>query len=108
MPAQLILFVYNRIDHLKQTLKAVSENILAKDTELFVFSDGAKGENDRSKVAQVRRYIDEFEEDPEILSSRRKKEREVRMQRMGQADAGSARKRTRVSDDDDIEFLDLN
>ncbi|MCI8634114.1 MAG: hypothetical protein HFJ05_00740 [Eubacterium sp.] len=58
--------------------------------------------------ADDRDIIDEFEEDPEILSSRRKKEREVRMQRMGQADAGSARKRTRVSDDDDIEFLDLN
>ncbi len=63
MPAPLILFVYNRVNHTKQTLKAVSENILAKDTDLFLFSDGAKGENDRLKVAQVRRYIDEFEED---------------------------------------------
>ena len=58
MPAPLILFVYNRVDHTKQTLKAVSENILAKNTELFLFSDGAKGENDRSEVALVRRYID--------------------------------------------------
>ena len=63
MPAPLILFVYNRVDHTKQTLKAVSENILAKNTELFLFSDGAKGENDRSEVALVRRYIDEFRED---------------------------------------------
>ena len=52
--------------------------------------------------------IDEFEEDPDILSSRRKREKEARMQRQEHGSTASARKRTQAPDDDDIEFLDLN
>lgn len=44
--------------------------------------------------------IDEFEEDPDILS-RRKREKEA-------GNVSVSRKKARVQDDDDIEFLDLN
>ena len=58
--------------------------------------------------ADDRDIIDEFEEDPDILSSRRKREKEARMQRQEHSGTASARKRPQVPDDDDIEFLDLN
>lgn len=38
----IILFIYNRPDHTEQTLKALSENTLAQESDLFIFSDGAK------------------------------------------------------------------
>ena len=40
MSAPLLLFVYNRPDHTRATLKALSENIGVKDTVIHVFADG--------------------------------------------------------------------
>lgn len=58
--APLVVFVYKRLDYTIQTLSAVNDNFLAKDTEIFIYSDGPKTENDRSKVEEVRRYIRDF------------------------------------------------
>lgn len=54
--------------------------------------------------------IDEFEEDPEIISSRKKKEKGARQKRQEYVDVAPMRARTKPqqTDDDDIEFLDLN
>lgn len=52
--APILLFTYNRLDYLKQTLEALKKNILAKESDLFVFSDGWKDEFDRKKVEEVR------------------------------------------------------
>lgn len=51
--------------------------------------------------------IDEFEEDPEIISSRKKKEKEAR-QRRQYVDVAPIRTKKQDTDNDDIEFLDLN
>ncbi len=48
------IFVYNRPLHTKATLEALSKNNLAKDTEIFIFSDNAKNDSDKTLVAQVR------------------------------------------------------
>ena len=40
--APIIVFSYNRPIHLRQTLNALSKNEFAKDSELFVFCDGAR------------------------------------------------------------------
>jgi hypothetical protein len=40
-----------------QTVSALLKNFLASESEIFIFSDGPKDENDESKVAEVRKYI---------------------------------------------------
>ncbi len=38
----IILFVYNRPEHTKKTLEALRNNVLANESELFIFADGPK------------------------------------------------------------------
>lgn len=40
--APIIVFAYNRPEHLKQTLDALAKNDLANESELFIYCDGAK------------------------------------------------------------------
>ncbi|GAB6182730.1 glycosyltransferase [Thermodesulfovibrio hydrogeniphilus] len=56
-PAPIVLFVYNRPWHTQQTVEALKKNEMAKESELFIFSDGAKAEKDLEKVKEVREYI---------------------------------------------------
>jgi hypothetical protein len=42
--APVVLFVYNRPRHAEETLKALAENELAKDTVLYIYADGPKKE----------------------------------------------------------------
>lgn len=58
--APLILFVYNRPDHTRNTLEALSKNIGAEDTELYIFSDGPKNEQAQPKIDEVRKVIDSY------------------------------------------------
>lgn len=58
MLAPVILFVYNRPEHTIQTIEALSKNELAKESNVFIFSDAAKNENSLEKVRAVRNYID--------------------------------------------------
>jgi len=53
----IVLFVYNRLEHTKKTIEALQKNDLAKDSELFIFSDGFKGEGDKSEVNKVRFFL---------------------------------------------------
>lgn len=57
--APVVLFVYNRPKHTKKTLQALEESILANDTELYIFSDGAKNADQIDSVNQVRAIIRE-------------------------------------------------
>jgi hypothetical protein len=56
--APVVVFVYNRPNHTKQTIESLAENFLAKETEVFIFSDSAKNEKSFEKVDEVRKYID--------------------------------------------------
>ena len=58
--APVLIFVYNRLDHTKKTLEALSKNILAEKTDLFIFCDNYKKEKDIETVKKVRNLIDEF------------------------------------------------
>ena len=51
--APVILFVYDRPDHAKQTLDALAANELAEQSELFVFCDGPKKESVIERNRQV-------------------------------------------------------
>lgn len=53
-PAPVVLFVYNRADHLKKTYEALSRCDLARETDLFIFSDGPKNEQAKPQVEEVR------------------------------------------------------
>jgi len=53
----IVLFVYNRPEHTQRTVESLLKNILASESRLFVFSDGAKNEEDTQKVRTVRDYI---------------------------------------------------
>lgn len=53
----IVLFVYNRLDHTKQTVEALQKNELANESELFIYSDAAKNESALEKVNEVRKYI---------------------------------------------------
>ncbi len=55
--APIVLFVYNRAEHTKQTVEALLKNPEAKKSELYIFADGPKKGKD-PKVEEVRNYID--------------------------------------------------
>lgn len=53
-PAPVVLFVYNRPNHTKYTLEALADNPLARDTSLYIFSDGSASKDDLDNVLRVR------------------------------------------------------
>lgn len=55
--APIVLFVYNRPAHTRQTLESLKKNELANKSELFIYSDAPKDELAILKVAEVRKYI---------------------------------------------------
>ncbi len=55
--APIALFVYNRPDHTRRTISHLQKNLLAEDSRLFIFSDGAKTAADQEKVNEVRAQI---------------------------------------------------
>ena len=59
--APITLFVYNRPDHTKQTIEALQKNELAKESELFIYSDEAKNDDARKSVGEVRKYIEKVD-----------------------------------------------
>ena len=61
-PAPIILFVYNRIEELKETINALQNNYFAGDSDLYVFSDGPKlcKPNDKERVEKVRDLLHGF------------------------------------------------
>jgi acetyltransferase-like isoleucine patch superfamily enzyme len=55
--APIVLFVYNRSHHTRETVEALQKNELASESELFIYSDAPKNENAVAKVNEVREYI---------------------------------------------------
>lgn len=55
--APVVLFVYNRPEHVKKTVEALRNNILSEQSDLYIFSDGPKGAEDEKPVKAVREYI---------------------------------------------------
>ncbi|SHJ70859.1 Glycosyl transferase family 2 [Maribacter aquivivus] len=53
----IILFTYNRLEELKQTIAALQNNKLANNSILYVYSDGAKTANDNIAVDAVRDFL---------------------------------------------------
>lgn len=53
----VIIFAYNRLDHLSRTLDSLEENIGALETDVIIFSDAPAQEAHRSDVEAVRQYL---------------------------------------------------
>ncbi len=53
----IVLFVYNRLDHTRETIEYLKRNIFADSSDLFIYSDASKNENQLDAVTKVREYI---------------------------------------------------
>lgn len=56
----VVLFVYRRVEHTKNTLDSLKMNVGASETELFIFSDGSKNESDKAEIVTIRCLIREY------------------------------------------------
>ena len=52
--APVVLFVYNRPEHTERTLQALTSNLLADDSILYIYADGARG-GDKALVSETRK-----------------------------------------------------
>jgi hypothetical protein len=59
--APIALFVYNRPEHTRRTIKFLQQNLLAEESRLYIFSDAAKNPNNQSLVEEVREIIHSVE-----------------------------------------------
>ena len=57
MYAPVLLFVYNRPAHVRRTVEALRANLLAAESDLYVYSDAAKDESSLEAVREVRAYV---------------------------------------------------
>ena len=57
MYAPVLLFTYNRLAHTRRCVEALLKNPLATESELFIYSDGAKDDTQQAAVNEVRYYI---------------------------------------------------
>jgi hypothetical protein len=56
IPAPIALFVYNRPEHTRRTVEALQGNLLAQESELFIFGE-KPGKNSCQEIEEVRTYI---------------------------------------------------
>ncbi len=63
MEAPIIVFAYNRADKLKACIDSLAEADGHEPCDVFIFSDGAKGDKDRQDVEAVRVFLDKVEGD---------------------------------------------
>lgn len=63
MPSPVALFVYNRADNTRETLRALLNNTLAPQTDLYVYSDGGRDEVSWALVREVRAVLREIEDE---------------------------------------------
>ena len=70
--APIVLFTYNRLDHTRQTVEALRENVYAKDSLLFIFSDAPKNQQAMDSVQNVREYLHSVDGFKEIQIIERK------------------------------------
>ena len=53
----IVLFTYKRFETLKKTIQCLSDNFLASDSDLIIYSDGAKNIQDIAIIEEIRAYL---------------------------------------------------
>ena len=61
MLAPIVLFVYNRLHHTQRTVNSLANNLLAIQSELFIYSDAPANEKEKENVTEVREYLKKIE-----------------------------------------------
>ena len=69
----IVFFVYNRPWHTQQTIEALQKNELASESDLIIYSDEAKTENEQENVDKVRLYIEQIDTFNKITIIKREK-----------------------------------
>lgn len=54
--APIVLFVFNRLDHAQKAVTALQKNAYAANSELYIYSDGARNAGEADSVTRVREY----------------------------------------------------
>lgn len=52
--APIVLFVFSRPEHTRQTLESLAQNFLASDSDLIIYADAARNETELGQVKAVR------------------------------------------------------
>lgn len=76
MQVPVIIFAFNRPKHLEYLLESLTKNFMASDTEVTIFIDGPRNEEDQTKIHQIRTLIERVKEQrffKEIFSVYREK-----------------------------------
>lgn len=58
--APIVIFAYKRLDKITNCINSIKNNIDADKSDVYVFSDGYKSDNDKSGVLAVRKYLAEM------------------------------------------------
>ena len=53
----IIIFTYNRLNHLDTLIQSLKKNVLFEKSKVIVFSDGPKNEIDKKKIKKIRIYL---------------------------------------------------
>ena len=68
----ILLFVFNRPNHVRRTIAALQRNTLAAESVLYIYSDAARTPEQEESVNEVRKYIHSINEFKEIHIIERK------------------------------------
>lgn len=55
--APILLFTYKRLASLKKTVEALQQNQMAQMSDLFIFSDGPKSDDDVEQIEKIRAFL---------------------------------------------------
>lgn len=67
MLAPIVIYTYNRINHLKKTVDSLKNNYLAKDSILIIVSDGCGRLGDEQSIIDIRNYINSIDGFKEVI-----------------------------------------
>jgi hypothetical protein len=56
-PSPIVLFTYKRFELLKITIQCLSDNFLASDSDLIIYSDGANSIDEKLVIDNIRTYL---------------------------------------------------
>jgi len=71
--APVVLFTYNRYQHLKKVIDSLSKNKLAKKSTLIIYSDNYKDQKDKDTIIKIRKFIRKVQGFKKIIIYERKK-----------------------------------
>ena len=67
MLAPVVIYTYNRIEHLKKTVDSLIDNYLAKEVVLIIVSDGCGRAGDEQSIIDIRNYINSITGFKEVI-----------------------------------------